>query len=305
MQPEFEQVQAKLRQNQSFAARNNTAHHYLLRALVSCGHCQLACTARTVHGRYHYYLCNGKNQPVHSHRDTPCPSRFIPADQLDALVWDDLCNVLTHPELIRHELSRAQGGDWLPQELQARRENLRKGYLSLQNQINRLTDAYLHAVIPLDEYERRRQELTQKMQALANQEQQLSGEAEHQRELAGVAHSIDAFCHRVQQGLAHASFEQKRQLVMLLIDRVIVTDSQVEIRYVIPISAESEQVRFCHLRKDYFDDPAFRQNNEAIMALRTQDDLQLKAAMVGHPRQELTAIAALDPDEAQFLAGTT
>jgi site-specific DNA recombinase len=167
---QFEQVQAKLAQNQSFASRNNTAHQYLLRALVSCGHCQLACTARTVHGRHHYYLCNGKNQPVHSHRATPCPSRYIPADQLDTLVWHDLCDVLTHPELIRNELSRAQGGDWLPQELQARRENLRKGRISLQQQIDRLTDAYLHAVIPLDEYERRRQELTQKEQALANQE---------------------------------------------------------------------------------------------------------------------------------------
>jgi site-specific DNA recombinase len=64
-QAQFDQVQAKLAQNQSFASRNNTAHQYLLRALVSCGTCQLACTARTTsHGRYHYYLCNGKLQAV-------------------------------------------------------------------------------------------------------------------------------------------------------------------------------------------------------------------------------------------------
>jgi site-specific DNA recombinase len=42
----FEEVQAKLASNRSFARRNNTAHQYLLRALVSCGHCGLACTAR-------------------------------------------------------------------------------------------------------------------------------------------------------------------------------------------------------------------------------------------------------------------
>jgi site-specific DNA recombinase len=52
-QEQFEQVQTKLAQNQSLAARNNTAHQYLLRALVSCGHSQLACTARSVHGRNH------------------------------------------------------------------------------------------------------------------------------------------------------------------------------------------------------------------------------------------------------------
>jgi site-specific DNA recombinase len=39
----FEQVQAKLATNQQFARRNNRAHDYLLRALVSCGCCRLAC----------------------------------------------------------------------------------------------------------------------------------------------------------------------------------------------------------------------------------------------------------------------
>jgi hypothetical protein len=40
-------------------------------------------------------------------------------------------------------------------------------------------------------------------------------------------------------------------LVELLIDRVIVTDSEVEIHYVIPTSPASVQIHFCHLRKVY------------------------------------------------------
>ena len=35
-------------------------------------------------------------------------------------------------------------------------------------------------------------------------------------------------------------------------DRVIVTNKEVEIRYVIPTSLSSEHLRFCHLRLDYF-----------------------------------------------------
>jgi site-specific DNA recombinase len=52
--------------------------------------------------------------------------------------------------------------------------------------------------------------------------------------------------------LDNASFEPKRQLVELLIDRVIVTDTEVETRFVIPTHPSSEHIRFCHLRKDYF-----------------------------------------------------
>ncbi len=53
------------------------------------------------------------------------------------------------------------------------------------------------------------------------------------------------------------------------------------------------------------DHPAFGQDREALEVIGAEDDLQLKAAMVGHPVQELTTIAAVDRDEAQFLAGAT
>src|SRR6266498_513879 len=44
----FAQVQAKLGQNQRQAPRNNRRHAYLLRALVSCGHCQHSVVARAL-----------------------------------------------------------------------------------------------------------------------------------------------------------------------------------------------------------------------------------------------------------------
>src|SRR3954452_15277907 len=92
--------------------------------------------------------------------------------------------------------------------------------------------------------------------SLAEQEEQLRSDAARRQHLAGTAASLEAFRERVQGGLAQASFEQRRQLVLLLIDRVVVTDAEVEIRYVLPTSPDSEHVRFCHLRKDYFDHPA-------------------------------------------------
>lgn len=252
----FEQVQAKLAQNQQFASRHNTTHAYLLRALVSCGVCHLSCMGRSNQPGYTYYTCRGKSHPIVSCRDEKCPSRFIPASQLDDLVWQDVCELLTQPQTIAVALQRAQGGYWLPQELQARRENLRKARVSLQQQLERLTDAYLANVVPLEEYRRRRLDLEQRLEAIARQVRQLEASVGRHDELAAMIQSIDAFCQRVQQGLAEATFEQKRQLIELLVDRVIVTGEEVEIRYVIPISPSSEHVRFCHLRSDYFHTPA-------------------------------------------------
>jgi site-specific DNA recombinase len=252
-QEQFDHVQAKLALNRQFARRHNTAHPYLLRALVSCGQCRLACLGRSTQPGYAYYLCRGKAQAIHSGRAEKCHARFIPAQQLDEVVWQDLCEVLLHPSSITQALERAHTGQWAPQELQARRTHLRRAAQNLASHIERLTDAYLGEVMPLAEYQRRRTGLEQQGQAVERQLNQLEAEAQQQRDLAGLTQSVEAFCQRLQCGLDQATFEQKRQLVELLIDRVVVTNDEVEIRYVIPTTPASEHVRFCHLRTDYFE----------------------------------------------------
>jgi hypothetical protein len=56
----------------------------------------------------------------------------------------------------------------------------------------------------------------------------------------------------VKAGLAPATFAQKRTLVELLIDRVLVTNSDVEIRYAIPTHPRGEMTRFCQFVKTIF-----------------------------------------------------
>ena len=254
-QEQFDLVQAKLAQNRQFARRHNTTHDYLLRGLVSCGVCRLGCVGRAHSPEYRDDICRGKADPIQACRDQRCTARCIPAGQLDDLVWQDLCEVIMQPETLSDALMRAHGGHWLPQDLQARRETLRQARRSLTTQLERWTEAYLRAVIALPEYQRRRVELQTKLDALCTQENQLEHQVDQHAHLAALATSMTDFCQRIQAGLAAATFEQKRQLLELLIDRVVVTNDQVEIRYVIPTSKAGEQSRFCHLRIDYFGVP--------------------------------------------------
>ena len=250
-QAQFDRVQAKLAQNQQFANRNNTAHVYLLRALVSCGVCGLACMGRHLGPGYQYYCCRGKLAAMHSCRDTQCPARYTPSEQLDAVVWADLCRLLTDPGAIRWALERAHGGHWLPQELQARREVLRRGQAGVRQHVERLTTAYLDGVLGLEEYRRRRHELEQREQALEKQGRQLEAQVDRRAEIARLASGMEEFCTRVRQGLTQATWEQKRQLIECLVARVIVSDGDIEIRYVIPTSPAGEAARFCHLHPSY------------------------------------------------------
>lgn len=248
----FEQVQNKLERNRKLAKRNTSeGNPNLLRALVSCGKCGKARRSRTINRGYRYYMCWDKQLPNQTCKEPRCGSRYAPAAQLDELVWDDLCDLLRHPECITEALERAHGGGWLPQELKARQENLRKGRSALERRLERLTEAYLGEILSLSEYKRHRQEIENKDQALATQQRQLQAQAEQRMEIAGMANSIEEFCERVQDGLDEATFEQRRQLVELLIDRIVVTDDEVEIRYVVPLNPKGERTRFCQLRSDY------------------------------------------------------
>ena len=163
----------------------------------------------------------------------------------------DLCDLLMHPEAILQALGRIQSGQWLPQEVQARRDSLKKASASLSRQVDRLTEAYLEQIVSLEEHRRRRQDLEERQESMKTHLRELEAHLDHQRELAAVAAGIESFCQRVQDGLEHATFEQKRHLVELLIDRVIVTGDEVEIRYVIPTSPLGETSRFYQLRIPY------------------------------------------------------
>ncbi len=251
----FAQVQAKLDANQQGAARN-TRHEYLLRALISCGACRLGCTGRQTAAGYRYYLCRGRTDPLRVAQGQRCTARYIPAAQLDELVWADLCALLTDPAQVTRAVTRARGGAWLPQELQARQATIGQALGQLERQQQRLLDAYLAEVIALAELERKRQDLDRRRATLLTQQRQLDAAARQKLELGAVADGIEAFCQTIRAGLATATFEQRRLLAELLIDRVVVTDGQVEIRYVLPATPDGPHRPFCQLRKDHLDGPA-------------------------------------------------
>ncbi len=106
-------------------------------------------------------------------------------------------------------------------------------------------------MVRLAEYERRRRELDARLLALERQEQDLMHDTARQDETAQLAAHAEAFCRRVREGLAEADFDRKRALLQLLVDRVIVTDGAVEIRYAVPTGPEGEHTPFSRLRTDY------------------------------------------------------
>ena len=154
-------AQHRLHRNVHMARRNTTTYPSLLRGLVSCGPGRLTCGGRTVPPGYQYDFCRGRTEALRRALGERCTARYAPAQVLDALVWQDLCRVLSDPALLTHALARAQMGAWLPQALHARRQTLRDVLAQLARQQARRLDVSLAEVIEREACARRRQEVAQ------------------------------------------------------------------------------------------------------------------------------------------------
>jgi hypothetical protein len=160
--------------------------------------------------------------------------------------------MVLHPELVAYELQRAQAGDWIPQELRRRQASLRTVRLGLGRQQARLLEAYLAGVLDLTSFEHKRDELQRREEDVLAREREVVAQGQRLVAVQSVARSATEVLEQLARGLEQATFEQRRELVELLIDRVVVTDDAVEIRYVIPTTEASTHTRFCQLRSDYF-----------------------------------------------------
>jgi site-specific DNA recombinase len=255
-QETFAAAPARLARTTPMARRHNTAQAYWRRGLVSGGPCQLSCLGRPLPTGYHDSLCRGRTDALRAAQGDRCTARLAPARALDALVWQDLCRILTAPALMTPARARAHGGAGRPQALQARRHTLRDALAQLERQQTRVLEGYLAAIIGRDACERPRQEVIQTPHGLSQQRRQLEAQVQPQVNLAALAQGLEACCRKGQPTLDQRTFAQRRPVVELLIARVIVTADQGEIRYVVPTGPQGETTPFCHVRLDYLDGPA-------------------------------------------------
>ena len=136
--------------------------------------------------------------------------------------------------------------------MRRRQATLRSVRASVARQRQRLLEAYLAEAIDLAAFQRQDRGLAGQEADLLAREREVAAQGERLVQVSAIAQSMTQVLKGLGVGLSQASFQQRRQLVELLVDRVVVTDGQVEIRYVVPTTPGSTKTRFCHLRTDYF-----------------------------------------------------
>jgi site-specific DNA recombinase len=222
-------------------ASRNIKHDYLLRMLVTCGHCGLRMAASCADfgagkPRYFYYVCNGRKQTAETGRATRCTAPSIRSEQLDAVAWDALVGWIKSPQMLREQV--ATWKDARPSKAQctadAQREE--KTIRQLDAQIARLVDAYQLGAVTVDELKARRERLSSARDAAHLRLQQLRGDNLSHDRAESLADDIAAFAATLTDGIEALDFAGRQRLVRLLVERVVVKGDEVTVEHVVPLS---------------------------------------------------------------------
>ena len=229
----WQRAQARFQENARLSPRN-TRHLYLLRGKVFCGICGLLCYAGICR-LYPFYQCSNR------HRLSPlpktCPARSVNAHLLDSLVWETISKALSHPDIIIGQLRKVaetQGATLTQKEKEL--ETVKRRLEQLDKAQAKLTHLYLFhkEVMSEKEYLNRVGEIEERGHTLQEQRKQLEAECEKRVDLETLREDIDRVYYEAVTKLETLTFEKKRRLVELLVDKVMINGDRLMIEGVIP-----------------------------------------------------------------------
>ena len=247
---QFCRAQELLALNKAYAARN-TKNPSILQGLLVCKKCGLPLYKKR-RGHHFYYTCRSKLD-----RKLPsCGSKNMRQAPLDALIWDEVLDLLKNPELIISELNkRVQDGS--KTDLQQKKlEELKLELKRVIIQRDKLLDAYQQTdCLSMDEFRRRMQNLNKEKdkleKTLENHKASEIMKNSHNEILMTLEQCVD----RINESSDTLEISEKQKILRLLIDEIIVDDTEVLIKHSIPLNKSVKEEK-CPLLGDRYADPS-------------------------------------------------
>jgi site-specific DNA recombinase len=229
----FATVQEQLSLNRSRGRERKRGASYLLQGLLECQCCGYAYYGKKVSrssakGKipYAYYRCVGTDAYRFGGKRV-CENKQVRTDKLDEAVWNDACELLRDPNLLRKEYERRLNTP----ENSAAEASLKKQIPTARQTVNRLIDAYTDGVVTRDEFESR---IKRARKRLSDLEGKLEALHDRSREKVGLREALaclDSFTETVRANIEQADWSTRRDILRTLIERVVIEPDQIRIVY--------------------------------------------------------------------------
>jgi site-specific DNA recombinase len=234
----FEAANEQLAENRRRYRQTRRGASFLLQGLVVCPSCGYAWCGQPRYGRKAprpagqptgYYRCAGRMRARATQEEKPgCRAKPIRTQDLDAAVWQDVCQLLRQPERLEAEYERRLQNQEDPSPTS---KSMASRCTQLKRGIARLIDAYSEGLLEKDEFEPKIRQLKERLARLEAEEKGLAQEEAQRAELRLVIGQLADFSQRLDQGLEEADWSTRREIVRALVKQIEVSDELVRIVY--------------------------------------------------------------------------
>ena len=244
----YEQAQHQLAKNKRFSKRNQR-RHYLLTGFLRCQECGYAITgyssSKLSNGsRRLTYKCNGAvnaNFPD----GKPCTSHPVAAPILEDTIWDHIVKLLDQPELVHSEYQerlqqKINSGDLLEKLILKKSRDEKQ----IRNEHERMLDIYQTGGISKQDIVKRLEKINARLSKVQSELQHLEKEVGSREHQLTLIQKFGEFRQSIAKKLDTLSFEEKRKILELLVEDIIIDINKAEIT-IKHILAPSNNVDLC------------------------------------------------------------
>ena len=220
----FERVQKQLARNKR-ARSNNKKNNYLVGGVIECP-CGFARTGDPANGCLYYRCTDRLNNALGTRK---CKEYGINATVLDDLVWSNLQELLTQPELLFAQAKRWQEGS---SPLKKQVELLVKNLKELDVQESRYAKMYGESIMQEHIYKENVAQLNEKRTKIVYQINALQAELENKPTLP-----LEKLVDGVVKLVEDLDFQNKRHVIQKVVTKVVATKKEVTVWGYVPILA--------------------------------------------------------------------
>jgi site-specific DNA recombinase len=236
----FQRAHERLEANKRFSPRNNKRYEYLLSGLLRCEHCGYALYGKPAsNSKYKrlYYRCAG--QDGHRWKEgRGCAAHPVRVEALDDLVWEQTSKLLEQPELVLQEYTRrAQKKQRQQQDVKELLAKKKRESKQRELEKERLLDLYQTGQVGLKEIEPRLKSLRAKITKLHEEWALVEKDAQAEQQRLQLIEQFAMFTQQMTTNLATAGFAERKQIVRLLVEEVVVntTSEEITVRHILPV----------------------------------------------------------------------
>ena len=229
----FEAAQQQMARNRKAGHESKRGATYLLQGLTVCACCNYAYYGKKVSrssakgkSQWAYYRCVGTDAYRFGGKRV-CQNKQVRTDKLDEAVWNDACQLLRHPKLLRKEYQRRLSS---PKD-SGNVASLKKQLATAKRSVERLIDAYTDGVLERDEFDPRLNRARERVSQLGKQLAEHNNESREQATLREALACLDDFTSSIGSHLDSADWATRREILRTLIDRIEIEEEQVRIVY--------------------------------------------------------------------------